>query len=85
MKKYNSGHRRLRRRDRDGARQMLLFFSVVLFRKIGPLFKVSATFELRGLLHKKSREVAKEIRKELKVEGWMIDSLPPILYEDKVL
>ena len=29
MKKYNSGHRRLRRRDCDGGRQMLLFFSVV--------------------------------------------------------
>ena len=68
MKKYNPGHRRLRRRDRDGARQMLLFFSVVLFREIGPLFKVSATLEFRGLLHKEREE---ELRKKAlsKVEG----------------
>ena len=54
MKKYNSGHRRLRRRDCDGARYMLLFFSVVFtYGSRPPIQSIVATLELRGLSREK--------------------------------
>ena len=57
MKKYNSDHRRLRVRDCNGARYMLLFFSVVYLESQPPIQSIVATLELRDLSREKSRQV----------------------------